>query len=145
MWRTKELGIFLFHNWFYFWCFDFADDDSGIGFPFWVFSMTPAPPHKEPEYIVTEKRIKDFENNLPEYMWIGGCRCKTSIVIAEIRYCKYIITLSEREKVLQELFIWIDSEQTITITTDKIIKKILSLRTTTTPPDTSVLSDRNWT
>ena len=36
---------------------------------------------------------------------------------------------TERDKVLQELFVWVDSEQTITITTDKIIKKILSLRT----------------
>ena len=33
-----------------------------------------------------------------------------------------------REKVLEELFIWVDSEQTITITTDKLIEKIFSLR-----------------
>ena len=37
---------------------------------------------------------------------------------------------AERDKVLQELFVWVDSEQTITITADKIVKKILSLRTT---------------
>jgi len=35
------------------------------------------------------------------------------------------------DKVLEELFVWVDSEQTISITADKIIKKILSLRTPT--------------
>ena len=36
-----------------------------------------------------------------------------------------------RDKLLEELFVWVDSEQTISITADKIIKKILSLRTPT--------------
>lgn len=58
-------------------------------------------PHPQPEYIITEKRITDFENNLPEYIWINGARCKTSIVIAEIRYCQIGSQQSEWDKVLK--------------------------------------------
>ena len=78
----------------------------------------------EKEYIITESCIVSAENNLFSF------RERKKEWATEIRARLHPHSnTTERDKVLQELFVWVDSEQTIMITTDKIIKKILSLRT----------------
>lgn len=42
------------------------------------------PTGQEPEYIITEKRLKDYEDALPRYIWVGNAFCKTTTTIAEI-------------------------------------------------------------
>ena len=68
----------------------------------------------------------DIENQCQHF-----CVYKQMVCPVYIRV-SHSITV-ERDKVLEELFVWVDSEQTITITTDKIIKKILSLCTSPHP------------
>jgi len=41
------------------------------------------------EFIITEERLQDYENNLPEYITVNGCKCETRITMAEIHARPY--------------------------------------------------------
>ncbi|HUW85969.1 MAG TPA: hypothetical protein VMV55_03735 [Methanoregula sp.] len=79
--------------------------------------MTQSPDY---EFGITEKEMLDLGNCISSE--------KGHWILKTVRSRKHGPP-SGRDKVLQELFVWVDSEQTITITSDKIIKKILSLHT----------------
>ena len=105
--------------------------------------MTPAPPHPlEPALTEIEIALRKEENPSENVQW-----AIERLNRLQEECASHSTTPSEREQVLDELNDWIHSFNFISVsscpTIFDVLEKIAELRSQ--PPDTSVLSDRNWT